>query len=152
MAEAESSTDQRMCKGTEGVVVEDAALLLVWELQASSLNGRYPSKERYLILFALNEVMNVKSLYSSSDLREDVPPRLRWCSPLFLFHPSFCLPIQNKSSDSSCAYFNFSRLPFVFFLFISVRPYLRPSAWSYSSHTRLGADRLLIVPVVMYPW
>lgn len=59
MAEAESSTDQRMCKGTEGVVVEDAALLLVWELQASSLNGSYLAKELYLILFALNEVMNV---------------------------------------------------------------------------------------------
>lgn len=42
-------------------------------------------------------------------------------------------------------------LPF-FHLHLSVCLSVCLSAWSYSSHTRLGADRLLIVPVVMYPW
>lgn len=74
MAAAESSSDQRMCEGNEGVVFEDAAPLLVCTLPASILCGSFLARKLYLMLCVLNWALIDKSVFQQLSQRGSLPP------------------------------------------------------------------------------
>lgn len=154
MAEAESSTDKRMFRERGGVMFEEDNFLQVWttSLQASNAFYHFITLGEYNmhVSQACELVWSVRSYDEEGEKNnkkhlpqavEMVQSKIVFPSPLSLTHPA-----QKTQTHPALAFFHSSS---VFCFYISIH---LSCLWSNSSCTRLGADILLIVSVVVSPW